>query len=153
LGESSTACTTLSQSPSGHTKGRNNLKARVFSLFLGLSKRRYELKKVEIDTIKHRKVLSNYTLPFLDQMNSISTACVIISYTLYTVSEDTLINFGTNNLILTIPFVIYGIFRYLYLINVKEMGGNPAFTNNRSHDASGRCSGTEHQNACNNDNN
>lgn len=98
------------------------------SLFLGFSKRRHEL-KVSIENSKHvRRVLEYYSTTFLDQMIAIVTASTIISYALYTLSEETIAKFGTRNLIFTFPFVLYGIFRYLYLIHQKDGGGNPTST-------------------------
>jgi len=97
----------------------------MLSLFLGFGKRRHELVVIGADALSHRKVLGQYSLSFLDQMISISTACIVMSYALYTVSPQTVGRFGTRNLVFSIPFVIYGIYRYLYLIHQKNMGGNP----------------------------
>lgn len=95
------------------------------ALFLGLSKRRHELVMLEEDAQSHRKVLGEYSPYLLDQMISVVTASTVVTYALYTMSEETIKKFGTKNLIFTIPFVLYGIFRYLYLIHQKEAGGNP----------------------------
>ena len=95
------------------------------SLFLGFSKRRHELAVIGAGAANHRKVLSDYSVGFLDQMIGIATASAVISYALYTVAGDTVARFGTRNLVFTIPFVLYGIFRYLYLIHHKKVGGNP----------------------------
>lgn len=97
----------------------------TISLFLGFSKRRSEVALMEGESSKHRKVLAHYSLPFLDQMISVATACTVMSYALYTVSPETVARFGTRNLIFTIPFVLYGIYRYLYVIHEKNEGGNP----------------------------
>jgi len=97
----------------------------TLSLFLGFSKRRHEIVLIGNDAKNHRKVLANYSLPFLDQMISVATACTVIAYALYTVSEETITRFGTRNLIFTLPFIFYGIYRYLYLIHEKRTGGNP----------------------------
>ncbi|MBN1824034.1 MAG: decaprenyl-phosphate phosphoribosyltransferase [Endomicrobiales bacterium] len=96
----------------------------LISLFLALSKRRHELLTLD-DAHGHRKVLEDYSTELLDQMISVVTASTLVSYTLYTISDETVEKFGTKNLILTIPFVLYGIFRYLYLIHKKELGGSP----------------------------
>jgi len=96
------------------------------SLFLGFSKRRQELILIGSNSQNHRNVLADYSLTFLDQMISIATACTVMSYALYTISNDTIDRFGTRNLVFTIPFVIYGIYRYMYLIHQKQMGGNPS---------------------------
>lgn len=73
----------------------------------------------------HRNVLKKYSPYLLDQMISIVTAATVVAYCLYTVSEETIGKFGTRNLIFTVPFVLYGIFRYLYLIHQKNSGGSP----------------------------
>lgn len=97
----------------------------LLSLFLALSKRRHELLLLEDDAVHHRKILFEYSPYLLDQMISVVTASTVITYTLYTVSEDTVSKFGTDRLKFTIPFVLYGIFRYLYLIHQKNEGGSP----------------------------
>jgi 4-hydroxybenzoate polyprenyltransferase len=97
----------------------------MLSLFLGFSKRRHELATTSTDVLSHRKVLGEYSLSLLDQMIAVATACTVMSYALYTVSPQTVSRFGTRNLVFSIPFVIYGIYRYLYLIHQKNMGGNP----------------------------
>jgi len=97
------------------------------SLFLAISKRRGELSQViNQDNIeKQRKVLKEYTVQFADQLNTIAAAGTIVSYALYTVSERTVATFGTEKLIYTTPFVIYGIFRYMYLMHKKNAGESP----------------------------
>jgi 4-hydroxybenzoate polyprenyltransferase len=96
------------------------------SLFIAISKRRAELSQVDLESIdKQRKVLSHYDIPFTDQMNTIAATGTIICYALYTVSEKATSTFHTDNLIYTTPLVIYGIFRYLYLIHKKNLGENP----------------------------
>jgi 4-hydroxybenzoate polyprenyltransferase len=97
----------------------------LLSLFLGFSKRRHELTILEAHANTHRAVLQHYSPYFLDQMIGIVTASTVMSYTLYTISEDTVLKFGNNHLIYTVPFVLYGIFRYLYIVHQKEEGGNP----------------------------
>jgi 4-hydroxybenzoate polyprenyltransferase len=97
----------------------------LLSLFLGFSKRRHELTVLETQATTHRSVLEYYTPYFLDQMIGIVTASTVMSYALYTISEETVRKFGTNKLIYTVPFVLYGIFRYLYLVHRKVEGGNP----------------------------
>lgn len=98
----------------------------LLSLFLGFSKRRHELILLENQAMGHRSVLRYYSPVFLDQMISIVTATTVMSYALYTISDETVHKFGTTHLIYTVPFVLYGIFRYLYLVHKKEEGGNPA---------------------------
>ncbi|MDI6803171.1 MAG: decaprenyl-phosphate phosphoribosyltransferase [Bacteroidota bacterium] len=97
----------------------------LLSLFLGFSKRRSELVLLENTANTHRSVLTQYSPHFLDQMIGIVTASTVMSYALYTISEETIQKFNTKNLIYTVPFVLYGIFRYLYLVHKKELGGNP----------------------------
>ncbi|MEK6569991.1 MAG: decaprenyl-phosphate phosphoribosyltransferase, partial [Bacteroidota bacterium] len=97
----------------------------LLSLFLGFSKRRHELLILEKNAVGHRAVLEHYSPHFLDQMTAIVTASTVMSYALYTISEETVKKFGTNHLIYTVPFVLYGIFRYLYLVHKREEGGNP----------------------------
>jgi 4-hydroxybenzoate polyprenyltransferase len=103
------------------------LTAIFISLFLAISKRRGELSQViNTDNIeKQRKVLKEYSIQFADQLNTIAAAGTIISYALYTVSERTVTIFGTEKLVYTTPFVIYGIFRYMYLMHKKNMGESP----------------------------
>lgn len=98
------------------------------SLFLGLGKRRHEFLLLGEDARNHREVLNDYNVSVLDQMVSVVTAGTVISYSLYTLSHETVNRFGTENLWYTIPIVLYGIFRYLYLVYRKEAGGNPEST-------------------------
>ena len=97
------------------------------ALFLALAKRRHELLLLENEAHRHRKALSEYSHYFLDQMIAVVTTSTVISYAMFTVSGDSLEyqRFGTHNLIYTVPFVLYGIFRYLYLAYHKEQGGSP----------------------------
>ncbi len=97
----------------------------LLALFLAMSKRRHELVLLEGEAENHRPILKEYTTYLLDQMISVVTASTLVAYCLYTISEDTVARFGTKNLILTVPFVLYGIFRYLYLVHQKEEGGSP----------------------------
>jgi len=97
----------------------------LLALFLALSKRRHELILLEEGAQDHRKILKEYSPYLLDQMISVVTASTVMAYALYTMSGETIKKFGTKNLIFTIPFVLYGIFRYLYLIHQKKAGGNP----------------------------
>ena len=75
---------------------------------------------------KQRKVLSEYDIVFADQMNTVAATGTVICYALYTVSPKTIETFHTDNLIYTTPFVIYGIFRYMYLIHKKNLGESPS---------------------------
>jgi 4-hydroxybenzoate polyprenyltransferase len=98
----------------------------LISIFLTLCKRRHELvilgqKKAE----DHRKVLSKYTTHLLDQLIGVITGSALLSYLLYCVSSETIQKFQTDHMIYTFPFVLYGIFRYLYLVHQKNLGGEP----------------------------
>lgn len=97
----------------------------LLALFLGFSKRRAELALLSASAASHRQSLSDLSLPLLDQLISVVTAATLVSYALYTMSEDTIRKFGTDALKFTIPCVIYGIFRYLYLIYRRGEGGSP----------------------------
>lgn len=97
----------------------------LIALFLALSKRRHELVLLDKNAEIHRPILKEYTPQLLDQMIAVVTASTVISYCLYTVSSETVAKFGTKNLLFTVPFVLYGIFRYLYLVHQKEEGGSP----------------------------
>ncbi len=93
------------------------------ALYIGFGKRRSELALLEKDANSHRRVFDGYTLPLLDQLILIVSSTTIIAYSLYTFSAP---NLPTNHsMMLTIPFVLYGVFRYLYLIQVKQAGGAP----------------------------
>ncbi|MGG1658538.1 decaprenyl-phosphate phosphoribosyltransferase [Brevibacillus sp. NRS-1366] len=92
----------------------------LLALFLALSKRRHEIEMLNGDREKQRKVLEHYSIKYLDQLISIVTSATIMTYSLYTASS------GPNAYMMwTIPFVIYGIFRYLYLVHMKQGGGSP----------------------------
>ena len=97
----------------------------LLALFLGFNKRRHELILLEENANNHRRILDEYSPHFLDMMTAIVTAATVISYALYTMSSETINKFHTEKLIFTTPFVIYGIFRYLYLVYQKEDGGDP----------------------------
>jgi hypothetical protein len=90
-----------------------------------MSKRRHEIILLEQDAENHRPILREYSPYLLDQMIAVVTASTVIAYCLYTISEETITKFGTTKLIFTVPFVLYGIFRYLYLIHQKSEGGTP----------------------------
>jgi 4-hydroxybenzoate polyprenyltransferase len=96
------------------------------ALFLALSKRRHELVLLTDSAKDHRRILEEYSPYLLDQMISVVTASTLVAYAIYTVSPETIAKFHTNKLGLTLPFPLYGIFRYLYLVHQKEGGGNPS---------------------------
>ena len=97
----------------------------LLSLFLGFCKRRQELTALDGRASDHREILSEYSTRFLDQMISIVTTATLMAYTFYTLSPEVEDKLGTSWLYLTVPFVLYGIFRYLYLVYRLEQGGNP----------------------------
>ena len=98
----------------------------LLALFLGLSKRRHEIVLLADGATGHRPILGEYSAYLLDQMISVVTASTLVAYIFYTISPETQEKFGTALLELTIPFPIYGIFRYLYLVHRREGGGSPA---------------------------
>lgn len=98
----------------------------LLALFLALSKRRAELVTLADDAKGHRPSLAEYSPYLLDQMISVVTASTLIAYAFYTISPDTVRRFGTEDLIFTVPFPLYGIFRYLYLVHRRDGGGNPS---------------------------
>jgi len=97
----------------------------LLALFIALSKRRHELVLLENNASAHRASLTDYSPYLLDQMIAVVTASTVMGYTLYTVDQDTVMKFGTDHLVYTVPFVVFGIFRYLYLIHQKGEGGDP----------------------------
>ena len=98
----------------------------LLALFISLSKRRHELLLLADDAASHRPILGEYTPYLLDQMIAVVTASTLIAYVFYTISPETEQKFGTHWLGLTVPFPLYGIFRYLYLVHQREGGGSPA---------------------------
>ena len=98
----------------------------LLALFLALSKRRHELMLLGEGAGDHRRILEEYSPYLLDQMISVVTASTLIAYAIFATSADTAQRLGTSRLGLTIPFVLYGIFRYLYLVHQKRGGGSPA---------------------------
>jgi len=97
----------------------------LLALFLALAKRRHELVTLNAGASGHRKALSEYSPYLLDQMISVVTASTLTAYMFYTMDPDTVAKYRTDRLAWTIPFVLYGIFRYLYLVHQKEQGGSP----------------------------
>ena len=95
------------------------------ALFVALAKRRHELLFLESGGAAHRAVLEKYSEALLDQMMAVATSATVIAYCLYTIAPETVAKFGTHNLMLTVPFMLYGVYRYLYLVYRKEMGGAP----------------------------
>ena len=97
----------------------------LLALFLSFSKRRHELTLLADGAIEHRPILHEYSPYLLDQMIAVVTASTLVAYTLYATDTETAQKLGTSRLGLTIPFVLYGIFRYLYLVHQKRTGGSP----------------------------
>lgn len=97
----------------------------LLALFLGIGKRRHELVLLQAGAGEHRRILTEYSIPMLDQMMSIVTASIIMAYSMTTFSAPAVPQQPYPVLMLTIPFVIYGIFRYLYLIYQRGEGGSP----------------------------
>ncbi len=95
----------------------------MLSLFIGFAKRRNELTILEDNAKDHRAILEEYSASLLDQIIAVTLACTVVAYSLYTFTAE---NLPANHaMMLTIPFVLYGIFRYLYLIHIKNEGGSP----------------------------
>lgn len=97
----------------------------LLALFLALTKRRHELVLLGSNASNHRSSLAHYSPYFLDQLIGIVTASTLMSYALYTLSDDATKKFPGKRLELTIPFVLFGIFRYLYLVHRASEGGSP----------------------------
>jgi len=97
----------------------------LLALFLALAKRRHELLLID-NAVSHRKSLADYSPQMLDQMIAVVTASTLVTYCIYTVWPETVARFGSDALKYTIPFVLYGIFRYLYLVYSKDGGGSPS---------------------------
>ena len=95
----------------------------LLALLLGFGKRRGELIVLSANANEHRRVLDGYSIPFLDQLITIVSCTTLMSYSLYTFSAPNVPD--NHSMMLTIPFVLYGIFRYLYVVQVKKEGGDP----------------------------
>ena len=95
------------------------------ALFLIFSKRRHELVLLADEAAGHRSVLDHYSPAFLDQMINVVTASTVVSYALYAVDDSTVDNFGSDRLVYTLPMVLFGVFRYLYLIYQRHDKRNP----------------------------
>lgn len=93
------------------------------SLFLGLGKRRSELRSVSHD---HRRSLRAYSIELVDRLITVTVAVTVLCYAIYTIWPETVANFGTESLVFTVPFVFYGLGRYLYLVSEEDKGGDPS---------------------------
>jgi 4-hydroxybenzoate polyprenyltransferase len=98
----------------------------LLALFLALGKRRHEVLTLEEGAARHRPILAEYSPGLLDQMIAVVTASTVTAYALYTMSPETVAKFQTPLLPATLPFVLYGIFRYLYLLYRRQLGGSPS---------------------------
>jgi 4-hydroxybenzoate polyprenyltransferase len=98
----------------------------LLALFLGFGRRRHELFTLQTNANNHRASLEHYSLPLIDQMSVVVISAAVMGYSLYTFSAENLPRMnGQSLMMLTIPFVLYGLFRYQYLIHVKKEGGTP----------------------------
>lgn len=97
----------------------------MVALLVGFGKRRHELVLLEETAENHRRSLSDYSIGFLDSIMNICAGAAVLTYALYTRADETVERVGSNAMLLTIPFVVYGVFRYLFLIHKKEVGGDP----------------------------
>jgi|HigsolmetaAR202D_1030399.scaffolds.fasta_scaffold00134_42 4-hydroxybenzoate polyprenyltransferase len=97
----------------------------LLALFMGIGKRRHELVLLNSGAGEHRRILAEYSVPMLDQMISIITACIIMAYSITTFVAPVAPTEPYPVLMATVPFVIYGIFRYLYLVYQRDGGGSP----------------------------
>ncbi len=95
------------------------------ALFLALSKRKAEMDLLGDDRGEHRAILREYNTSFLDQMTTVLASCAIVTYTMYTVADETIAKFGGDELVFTVPFVVFGLGRYLFLVHTQRGGGNP----------------------------
>ncbi|CAB1369997.1 decaprenyl-phosphate phosphoribosyltransferase [Denitratisoma oestradiolicum] len=98
----------------------------MLTLFLGFAKRRAELVALSGGSGGHRRVLEHYSEGMLDQFITITAACTVVTYSLYTVSAETVALHGSSRLMLTVPFVLYGMLRYLFLLHRRQGGGDVA---------------------------
>jgi 4-hydroxybenzoate polyprenyltransferase len=98
----------------------------LMALFLAVGKRRHEYRALGEAAARHRPILAEYNPGLLDQMIAVVTASTVTAYALYTMSPETVAKFHTRLLPATLPFVLYGIFRYLYLLYRRDLGGNPS---------------------------
>ena len=99
--------------------------ALLLALFLALAKRRHEITSLGMGASSHRAILAEYSPYLIDQMTSVVTASVVTAYAFYTLAPETVAKFGTARLSWTLPLVLYGIFRYLYLVHQKDRGDSP----------------------------
>lgn len=94
----------------------------LLALYLGFAKRRHELSVLGDASAAHRGVLAHYSAPFLDQISAVLLAVTVVSYLMYTLTSPTAQLVGTEALSYGAPFVLYGLFRYLYLVHQRDLG-------------------------------
>ncbi len=97
----------------------------MVALLIGFGKRRHEIVLLEENAQNHRRSLSDYSIEFLNSIMNICAGSALVTYALYTRADETVARVGSNGMLLTIPFVVYGIFRYLFLIYKRSAGGDP----------------------------
>jgi len=97
----------------------------MVALLVGFGKRRHELVLLEGTAGEHRRSLSDYSVEFLDSIMAICAGAAVITYALYTRADETVLRVGSRGMLITIPFVVYGVFRYLFLIHKRQAGGDP----------------------------
>jgi len=102
--------------------------AYLLALYLALGKRRAELALLGAEAGNHRAVLGRYSIELLDQSMSVVLGATVVAYAIYTVAPETVAKVGSGGLMATVPVVLYGLFRYLYLLHREEMGGSPTRT-------------------------
>ena len=97
----------------------------MVALLIGFGKRRHEIVLLEENAQNHRRSLSDYSIEFLNSIMNICAAAAVVTYALYTRADETVARIGSNRMLITIPFVVYGVFRYLFLIYKRQAGGDP----------------------------
>jgi 4-hydroxybenzoate polyprenyltransferase len=100
----------------------------LLALLVGLGKRHHELSVLEADAANHRTALQDYTHESLSLMMGIAGAAAVVSYALYTMAEETIARYNSRHLLYTVPFVIFGVFRYLHIVLLRRDAGDPART-------------------------
>jgi hypothetical protein len=97
----------------------------MVALLIGFGKRRHEIVLLEENAASHRRSLSDYSVEFLNSIMNICAGAALVTYALYTRADETVARVGSNGMLITIPFVVYGVFRYLFLIYKRKAGGDP----------------------------
>ncbi|MBV9217278.1 MAG: decaprenyl-phosphate phosphoribosyltransferase [Acidobacteria bacterium] len=97
----------------------------MVALLIGFGKRRHELALLQDGAHHHRRSLGDYSIEFLDAIMTVCAGAAVLTYALYTRADETVARVGSHGMLLTIPFVLYGVFRYLFLIHKRRIGGDP----------------------------